>query len=50
MHYQKATVDYWVMDNMDRFEQIQGFRYNVYGEGEEHKGDQASPIISSPNK
>ncbi len=41
----KATVDYWVMDNMDRFEQVQGFRYfNVYGEGEEHKGDQASPI------
>ncbi len=30
---------------MDRFEQVQGFRYfNVYGEGEEHKGDQASPI------
>ena len=28
----KATVDYWVMDNMDRFEQVQGFRYfNVYG-------------------
>ena len=41
----KATVDYWVMDNMDRFEQVQGFRYfNVYGKGEEHKGDQASPI------
>ena len=41
----KATVDYWVLDNMDKFEQIQGFRYfNVYGEGEEHKGDQASPI------
>ena len=41
----KATVDYWVLDNMDRFEQVQGFRYfNVYGEGEEHKGDQASPI------
>ncbi len=40
-----ATVDYWVLDNMDRFEQVQGFRYfNVYGEGEEHKGDQASPI------
>ena len=41
----KATVDYWVLDHMDEFEQVQGFRYfNVYGEGEEHKGDQASPI------
>ena len=41
----KATVDYWVLDHMDEFEQVQGFRYfNVYGDGEEHKGDQASPI------
>ena len=41
----KATVDYWVQDHMDEFEMVQGFRYfNVYGEGEEHKGDQASPI------
>ena len=41
----KATVDYWVIENMDRFRHVQGFRYfNVYGEGEEHKGDQASPI------
>ena len=41
----KVITDYWVQDNMDRFELVQGFRYfNVYGDGEDHKGDQASPI------
>ena len=41
----KVITDYWVQDNMDRFELVQGFRYfNVYGEGEEHKEDQASPV------
>jgi ADP-L-glycero-D-manno-heptose 6-epimerase len=41
----KLQVDYFVQDNIDRFSSIQGFRYfNVYGEGEDHKGDQASPI------
>ena len=41
----KATVDYWVQDHMDEFELVQGFRYfNVYGEGEAHKGHQMSPI------
>ena len=41
----KVITDYWVLDNMDRFELVQGFRYfNVYGEGEEHKEDQASPV------
>ena len=41
----KATIDNWVLDNLDKFEFIQGFRYfNVYGQGEEHKGSQASPI------
>ena len=41
----KLTVDYWVQDHMDEFELVQGFRYfNVYGEGEEDKGDQASPV------
>lgn len=41
----KLQIDYWVMDNLSRFSSIQGFRYfNVYGEGEENKGDQASPI------
>mgnify|MGYP001288324280 CR=1 FL=1 len=41
----KVITDYWVQDNMDRFELVQGFRYfNVYGKGEDHKGDQASPV------
>jgi ADP-L-glycero-D-manno-heptose 6-epimerase len=41
----KVTTDYWVQDNMDRFPLIQGFRYfNVYGDGEDNKGDQASPV------
>ena len=41
----KAQIDYWVLDNLDRFSSIQGFRFfNVYGDGEDNKGDQASPI------
>ena len=41
----KLQVDYFVQDNLDKFSSIQGFRYfNVYGNGEEHKGDQASPV------
>lgn len=41
----KLQIDYWVEDNMDRFKSIQGFRYfNVYGDGEQNKGDQASPV------
>jgi len=41
----KVITDYWVQDNIERFELIQGFRYfNVYGDGEDHKGDQASPV------
>ena len=41
----KLQVDYWVQDNIDRFSNIQGFRFfNVYGPGEEAKGDQRSPI------
>ncbi len=41
----KLQVDYTVLDNLDKFELVQGFRYfNVYGEGEENKGDQASPV------
>jgi ADP-L-glycero-D-manno-heptose 6-epimerase len=46
-HYamSKLQIDYWVQDNIDDFKSIQGFRYfNVYGDGEEHKGDQASPV------
>lgn len=41
----KLQVDYTVLDNLEKFSFIQGFRYfNVYGDGEEHKGNQASPI------
>ena len=41
----KVTVDYWVQDHIDEFSSVQGFRYfNVYGEGEDHKGNQASPV------
>jgi ADP-L-glycero-D-manno-heptose 6-epimerase len=41
----KLQIDYFVQDSIDKFSSIQGFRYfNVYGEGEDHKGDQASPI------
>ena len=41
----KATIDYWIQDHIDEFELIQAFRYyNVYGTGEDHKGDQASPV------
>ena len=41
----KVISDYWVQDHMDEFKLIQGFRYfNVYGDGEEDKGDQASPV------
>ena len=41
----KVTVDYWVQDHINDFELIQGFRYfNVYGKGEDHKGNQASPV------
>lgn len=41
----KLQVDYTVLDNIDKFKLVQGFRYfNVYGEGEDNKGDQASPV------
>lgn len=41
----KLQVDYTVLDNIDKFKLVQGFRYfNVYGDGEEHKGNQASPV------
>ena len=41
----KLTIDYWVNDNLKDFSLMQGFRYfNVYGDGEDHKGDQASPV------
>jgi ADP-L-glycero-D-manno-heptose 6-epimerase len=41
----KLQVDYAVIDKMDEFSLVQGFRYfNVYGSGEEDKGNQASPV------
>ena len=41
----KLQIDYWVQDNIEEFSLIQGFRYfNVYGNGEGDKGDQASPV------
>ena len=41
----KLQIDYWVIDNLDKFSSIQGFRYfNVYGNHEDKKGDQASPV------
>ena len=41
----KLQVDYFIQDNLDKFSSIQSFRYyNVYGNQEDHKGDQASPI------
>jgi ADP-L-glycero-D-manno-heptose 6-epimerase len=42
----KATVDFWVQQNIDRFSNIVGYRfYNVYGK-KELKGNQSSPIYS----
>tara|TARA_B100000965_G_scaffold374013_1_gene364948 strand:+ start:378 stop:1169 length:792 start_codon:yes stop_codon:yes gene_type:complete len=41
----KVQMDYYIQDHIDEFSSIQSFRYfNVYGNGEEHKGDQASPV------
>lgn len=41
----KAQIDYYVQDNIDKFKNICGYRFfNVYGENEEHKKDQASPV------
>lgn len=41
----KATVDLWLQDNIERFTHVQALRFfNVYGDGEEHKRSQASPV------
>ena len=41
----KLQMDYYIQDHMEEFSSIQSFRYfNVYGDGEDHKGDQASPV------
>lgn len=43
--WSKYLFDRFVLDNLDNFSvPVQGFRYfNVYGEMEDHKGEQASP-------
>lgn len=47
----KCIVDYWVQDNFDKFKFVQGFRFfNVYGENEEHKKGQASPVTQFSNQ
>jgi ADP-L-glycero-D-manno-heptose 6-epimerase len=41
----KSTIDYYVLDNIDKFNKITGLRYfNVYG-SDERKGHQSSPIF-----
>lgn len=43
----KAIVDEWVIQNMNRFSFVMGARFfNVYGEHEEHKLNQASPVTT----
>jgi ADP-L-glycero-D-manno-heptose 6-epimerase len=43
--YSKHLIDQKVAENIGKFKQIHGWRYfNVYGNGEDHKGDQASPV------
>jgi ADP-L-glycero-D-manno-heptose 6-epimerase len=41
----KLMVDIWVKNNIERFKSVYGYRFfNVYGQGEDHKIGQASPI------
>lgn len=41
----KHMVDIWVQNNIKRFKSVHGYKFfNVYGEGEDHKIGQASPI------
>ena len=41
----KLQMDYYIHDHMEEFSSVQSFRYfNVYGDGEDHKEDQASPV------
>lgn len=43
--YSKSLVDKYVNENMRKFSIVHGWRYfNVYGNNEEHKVNQASPI------
>ena len=46
-HYSvsKVNIDIWVESNLQKFNNIVGLRFfNVYGDGESHKGNQSSPI------
>lgn len=48
----KLQIDYWVQQNIDRFSNIQGFRYfNVFGGHEDHKvkQNQSSPVSKFVN-
>jgi ADP-L-glycero-D-manno-heptose 6-epimerase len=41
----KLMVDIWVQDNINRLKSIHGYKFfNVYGQGEDHKIGQASPV------
>jgi ADP-L-glycero-D-manno-heptose 6-epimerase len=49
--FSKAVVEQWVTDNLHRFDSFEGYRlYNVYGDGETHKGGQASPVTQFRNQ
>jgi ADP-L-glycero-D-manno-heptose 6-epimerase len=49
--FSKAVVEQWVSDNLHRFNSFEGYRlYNVYGDGENHKGGQASPVTQFRNQ
>lgn len=41
----KLMVDIWVQNNIERFKSVHGYKFfNVYGQGEDHKIGQASPV------
>ncbi len=43
--YSKLLVDQIALEHLQRFRLVHGWRYfNVYGHGEDHKGNQTSPI------
>jgi ADP-L-glycero-D-manno-heptose 6-epimerase len=49
----KLQIDYFVLDNIDKFSNIQGFRYfNVYGKHEDYKVkvNQSSPVSKFINE
>ena len=51
MQYPKSSWTIGFKITWIRFKLVQGFRYfNVYGDGEDHKEDQASPVLNSLSK